>query len=456
MLIKEPIINIFSKYNESNKKTNNKRVAILEAVLLPILIPLLIWALGRQDVFFLESAFPWLILIPTLTASKYGTWYSLLSLTVLSLLCLVYVFLFQPLLLSAAVQIIAGSLLLVVLVGEMTQRWRQRENHHAEQLKICRQTTHQSEQALQILHISYSQLEEELVTTTQSLTGSLRLLEIKLEHLSDKKERLQLAIRKLREILQDCAWIEAAAFYHVNSEGNVTQKPLKSIGVIDPTLHKDPLITEVIKSRQAVRLNKEPSENSKIKHSNLQACIPLIDNNDHLWGVMAVSRITPSSFIQQNLNLLSLLCSYVANLLSNAQQPIPNAKLLFEEVHTSLNVVLNTVKSLTLITVDIKDSAQEQDYQQFFTSKVRGANRIWSIQRNKGATLIVLLPLFNADNAAQWQHNLENNFAKQFGSNFSEAEIRLTPRHFRKEGLHHSLENYLKGINDFDYAHLIR
>ncbi|MCK5897120.1 MAG: hypothetical protein KAG20_09955, partial [Cocleimonas sp.] len=385
--------------------TNHKRkfsdldTELLEAILLPLLIPTIIWLFGRQDIFFLQTAFPWLILVPILTASRYGTWYGLLSLSIFSIVCLLYVSQVQPTLIQNAIQILVGSLLLVILTGEITERWKKQTGEQQQKLKTCYQNTSQSEQALQLLHISYSQLEEEMMTTTQSLTGSLRSLEIALEQPIGRKDRLLLAISKMRDILKQYEWLESAAFYHINKKGEIKSAPLGLVGILPDSLHKDPLLAEVIRSKKSIKLNQKSIVSTGFADSQLQAAIPLIDNNNHLWGVLAVNRITPSAFIQQNLNLLALLSSYVANLLSNAHHPFSGPRLLFTEISTALNVVLNTVKSVTLMTVNIPLSDDYQEYQGFFASKVRGVNRIWQLQQQQSLTLIILLPLFDADNA---------------------------------------------------------
>jgi hypothetical protein len=425
-------------------------IALLEAIFLPIVVPVLIWLSGRQDVFFLHTAFPWIILIPTLTATRYGTWYGLLSLSIFSVLCLFYVSQFQPDFIQNAIQILVASLLLVILTGEITERWKKQSHQQIQKLKDCRQSTNQSEQALQLLHISYSQLEEEMVTTTQSLAGSLRLLEVSLEQPNTRKDRLLLAISKMHTILQQYEWLEAAAFYHINIRGKIKSTPLGAIGVMPNKLHKDPLLLEVIKSKRSIKINQ------KLAHSELEAAIPMIDNNGHLWGVLAIHRITPSASIQQNLNLLALLCGYVANLLSHAQQPILGSTRLFNEISTSVEVVLNTVKSVTIMNIEIPASANPQEYQLFFSSKIRGANRIWRLKNTYGINLIILLPLFNADNALQWLQNLESTFNKQFGVTFSKAKIKFKPLHLHKTSNVSSLQKHLNTIHEFKHAHLIR
>lgn len=450
-------INTLTLSNKNNERLfGTLDTALIEAILLPILIPALVWLFGREDVFFLQTAFPWLILIPILTATRYGTWYGLLSLAIFSLFCLFYVSQFQPELIQNAIQVLTAGLLLVIVTGGIAERWKKQTQDQAQQLRDCRQSTNQSEQALQLLHISYSQLEEEMVTTTQSLAGSLRLLETSLEQPRGRKDRLVLAIEKMRSILQQYDWLETAAFYHVNIKGELRPAPLGRIGIIPHDLHRDTLIAEVIKSKKSIRLNQKSATSPDFAGSQLQAAIPMIDNNGHLWGVLAVQRMTSSTFIQQNLNLLALLCGYVANLLSSAQHPISDSKLLFSEISTALNVVLNTVKSVTLMTVEIPASSHQQDYQIFFASKVRGANRIWRLQKSKGVTLIILLPLFNADNTKQWQQNIENTFEKQFDAGFAELNIKFSPIHFHKKVNKSSLKNYFNHINEFSHAHLIR
>ena len=429
---------------------------LIEAILLPIIIPALVWLFGRADVFFLQTAFPWLILIPILTATRYGTWYGLLSLAIFSTFCLFYVMQFQSELIQNAIQVLTGGLLLVILTGGIAERWKKQTQKQAQQLKDCHQSTNQSEQALQLLHISYSQLEEEMVTTTQSLTGSLRLLEASLEQPRSKKERLLLVVEKMRNILQQYDWLETAAFYHVNTKGKLNPTAIGRIGIILNNLHEDPLIAKVIKSKQSIRLNRKSATSPEFANSQLQAAIPMIDHNGHLWGVLAVQRMTSSTFIQQNLNLLALLCGYVANLLSSAQQPTPDSNLLFTEISTALNVVLNTVKSVTLMSVEIPASSQQNDYQTFFASKVHGANRIWRLQKNKKVILIILLPLFNANNTKQWQQNIENTFSKQFDNSFSDLTIKFSPLHFHKKVNESSLKDYFNSINEFSHAHLIR
>ena len=450
-------INTLTLTNKNNESLfGTLDTALIEAILLPIIIPALIWLFGREDIFFLQTAFPWLILIPILTATRYGTWYGLLSLIIFSAFCLLYVMQFQPELIQNAIQVLTGGLLLVILTGGIAERWKKQTQKQAQQLRDCRQNTNQSEQALQLLHISYSQLEEEMVTTTQSLAGSLRLLETSLEEPGSRKDRLLLVIEKMRSILQQYDWLETAAFYHINIKGELKTTPLGHIGVIPHDLYKDPLIAAAIKSKKSIRLNRKSATSSDFASSQLQAAIPMIDNNGHLWGVLAVQRMTSSTFIQQNLNLLALLCGYVANLLSSAQRPISDSKLLFTEISTALNVVLNTVKSVTLMTVEIPPSSHQQDYQTFFASKVRGANRIWRLQKSKGVTLIILLPLFNADNTKQWQQNIENAFSKQFDANFDDLNIKFSPIHFHKKVNKSSLKNYFNTINEFSHAHLIR
>ena len=340
----------------------------------------------------------------------------------------------------------------------MIQRWKQRNKLQITQLKECRLDSKQSEKALQLLHISYSNLEEELISTTQSLSNSLRLIDLSINQKSqNKKDRLQLATNKMKQILQQYEWLESAAFYYVDNKGKINPKALCHIGVTAPNLHLSPLLSEVIDSKKSVSINKNLSFKEIINNpQQLQAGIPLLDENNYLWGVLAVARITPSIFMQQNLNLLSLLCAYVANLLSNAQYPLTNSEQLILDISTSANIVFNKVKSITLITVEIQTSSYESDYQNFFISKIRGANRCWQLQNKHKKVLILMLPLLKEAHIPHWKFKLEAIFKKQFGINFEKANIKLIPTYFDKKKAQTSLKKHLSNISEFDYAHLIR
>lgn len=433
--------------------------AIFEIVLLPILVPLLGWLMGRSDVFFLESAFPWMLLVPTLTTSRYGTRSGLLSLTVMACLSILYALVAQPALLTATAQILVGSLMVVLVIGEVIQYWGKRNQQQAEALEEYRKSASQSEQALQLLHISYSQLEEDLVVSNRSLAGSLRLLDSSIHQtteMSDRKIALKLAIHKMKEILDQYAWLESAAFYRVDQQQHIHPQSLGSIGNIPNTTYNDPLLLEAVRSGKAISIKHDESMQMRQLNTQLKAAIPMVDSSGTLWGVLAVADIDNKALTQQNLNLLALLCNYIANLLDNTKHPKSCAKRLMQEMHSALNVVLNTVKTATLITLEIRHDADSAEYKDYFIAKVRGANRVWRLKHKHSTTLIVLLPLFNEQNFKEFQDLLASNFVKRFGKDLSQAGITLKYSHIRHQIKREQLQKYLISLGKFEHASLIR
>ncbi|RVU84213.1 hypothetical protein EOL70_12055 [Leucothrix sargassi] len=431
--------------------------AVFEVILLPLLVPFLAWLMGREDLFFLETPFPWMLLVPTLTASRYGTRYGLLSLTVMSSLSLLYAIVFQPSILMPLSQILVGSLLVVLVIGEMIQYWGNRTQQQAKELEGYRLSASQSEQALQLLHISYSQLEEDLVAVNQSLAGSLRLLDtsIRQHGSTDRSQVLKHAIDKMQDILKQYPWLEAAAFYRI-SDGQIHQNRLGSIGNVPANTHMDPLLLEAVRCKQAVSIKHDQLIQKRRVNTNLHAAIPLIDSNGKLWGVMAVSRMANAAMTQQNLNLLALLCNYVSNLLDNSKRPVTNAKQLFQEMFTALNVVLNTVKTATLITLNVPNTDDSSDYNDYFVAKVRSANRIWRLERKTTTTFVILLPLFNTESFKEFHTGLSTNFKKRFGKDLSQVGITLKYNNVRKPVKPQELQRYLANLGKFEDARLIR
>ena len=456
-------VNNFSLPYNSNKALIQLRPkpenAIIEVVLLPLLVPILGLLMGRADIFFLESAFPWMLLVPTLTTSRYGTHYGLLSLLVMSCLSILYGLLFQPVLLGSIGQILVGSLLVVLVIGEMIQYWGKRNQQQAKALSEYRHSAYQSEQALQLLHISYSQLEEDLVAQNRSLAGSLRLLDTSIHQTAgttDSKVVFKLAIQKMNDILNQYAWLESAAFYRIDQQGQLHPQSLGSIGDIPAGTYKDPLLLEAVRLEKSISIKHGKLIQSRQLNTQLKAAIPMLDSNGVIWGVMAVAEINNQALTQQNLNLLALLCNYVANLLDNSKRPQTNAKQLMQEMHTALNLVLNTVTSAALITMEVKSSVHSNDYKNYFITKVRGANRIWRLKSKHRTTLVILLPLFNEENFREFQSTQSKNFAKRFGRDFSEAGITMKYSHIRHGVKREDLQKYLVNLGKFDHASLIR
>jgi len=293
-----------------------------------------------------------------------------------------------------------------------------------------------SDLELQLLHIAYSQLEESFVTTTQSLSKSLRLIELSLQPSLDNNQQFKQAIENLNDTLKEYTWLEESVFYSVDKNNKINPKPVASKNNYIKDLHNDILIHQAIKTKRTVKVKDSYSLNNHAM-TQLKVVIPLVDSHKHLWGVMAVVRLTPSIFQSQHLNLLNLLCGYIANLLSIAEYPITSAERLFLETSTAINIVLNSVRSVSLIRITIPFSSdlssEHNKYKEFFNSKINGISRIWQLQKKDGVVLVMLVPLFKKNNASVWQKKLENSFYKQFSVKINEVDIELFIQHFQRK-----------------------
>jgi len=383
MILNEKIQATPSKYEIAVSKSKNEinffkqklkfedsLSVLFEIILFPLVIPMLLWFFSFKDIFLLETAFPWLIIAPTIISARYGTWLAIISLITLAMTVLLYTFFYQENQFDTALQILAGNLLLIVFVGEMLHHWKKKHKGLREDFTHFKQLNYKLQQELQVLHIAYSQLEENFVATMQSLSNSLRLLEVSLEPSLDRKQQVKLGLNKLNIILKEYDWIEESAFFYVDKMGEITPTPFANKACLLKDLYKDTLVVQAIKSKQAVIYNKNTDMSlSKKNTSELQAAIPLVDSRKHLWGVLAVIRLSPSTVQQQNLNLLNLLCTYVASLLSASQYPITSKEQLFLETSTSIKIALNSFKEVSLVRITIPLDSAHSKYKIFFTKK---------------------------------------------------------------------------------------
>ena len=306
---------------------------------------------------------------------------------------------------------------------------------------------------------SLKELEEDLVSQNRSLSGSLRLLDTSIHQsagTTDNKVALKLATQKMKDILNQYPWLEAAAFYSVDQQNQLHPHSLGSIGEVPAGTYKDPLLIEAVRLEKAISIKHDRLIQSRQLNTRLKAAIPMLDSNGVLWGVLAVAEMDSKALTQQNLNLLALLCNYAANLLDNSRRPKTSAKHLMQEMHSALNLVLNTVKSATLITMEVQSSADSNEYKNYFITKVRGANRIWRLKRKDRTTLIILLPMFNDQSFKEFQGKQEASFATRYGKSFAQAGITIKYSHIRNQVQRPELQKYLVSLGKFDHASLIR
>lgn len=274
-----------------------------------------------DDPFFINSAFPWLIISTVLVALRYGFLYGLVSvLSVVLLYALEY-----ELLRSTAIQekeyvFFIGVAIVTMLSGEFRDYWQKnidilQHSNYYRQIRLDEFT-----RSFHLLKRSHEQLQMRLGECGQNIREVLQSL-IKL--LSQEKE-ISLNERVAESVLGimvEHGYLHQAALLPWNEdEAQLIAQPLACVGEAFSIDVSDDLVQACLKSRKLVSIRQDAVESEEETfNTQYQVVIPLIDCEEHLYGIVLVKKISFFAFEARNLRLLSVLAGSAADYINYAR-----------------------------------------------------------------------------------------------------------------------------------------
>jgi hypothetical protein len=440
-----------------NLVPRNLKAHWLEVGALALGIPALKLAFGWSDPFFLQTAFPWLLLPLLLIALRYGTLAAMAGFGMVLAAVLLYWQMLGESPNTDHLQQLAGMSIILLVVGELTGGWRQRYQEGQANLHSLRSDMSQVERELQVMQVSHAQLEEELLGVGHSLKRSLDIVKDTLPaHLPRASQTAWLA-DKMMEVLSAYSWLEAAAFLAVDGDLVINMQPLAQKGSLGVLRSNDRLLQEVLRSKKPVSFKRSAylANAHEALGSNLIAVLPLLDKNRRVQMVLVVQHIQFAAYTQKNLNLLVTLCNWLGNVLpvkavgqSQNKQVPPYMGLpgVVGEIHASLNLLLENKRSLALLAVSLPASSRIQQYNEFFAGLAHGSNRLWQVQQEGRTILVIVLPLSNPERFAHYQQSVEESFQQRFDQNLTAAGIGLFAQAISQAVKKQQVVEYLRGI----------
>ena len=112
--------------------------------------------------------------------------------------------------------------------------------------------------------------------------------------------------------------VQIAGLYGIKSRDRIDPQPIASHGDMPELNLFDPLVKLAIENKQLVSVKLEAQAND-IAESDLLAVVPIVDSHNHLHGILAIKDMHFMAFQQENLNVLALLGSYVADMLTRSK-----------------------------------------------------------------------------------------------------------------------------------------
>lgn len=402
----------------------SRGLRLLEACTITLAFPVFGWLINPDDPLLLGSGLTWLLAIaPLLVGMRYGFALGFSSGLVSVMLMGFEGWWYHGDLLSDASQRlpVAIALILVGMVaGEMADTWRRRLQqmtvvHHAQSARLEEFIRH-----YQLLRVSHDQLAERLAANPFTLRDALKALEAKYRAFTPGGDMLRKYGSELLSFLALHARVQQAALIPVDRQQRL--QPHSAIwfgGEVALPWH-DPMLLACLEQRRMICLKSAMDQGIKIDDSALLAVVPLIDVDQHIHAIVAITAMPFIDFHRGHLHLLAVLGAQLGDLLQQAQHT-PQRESTDHRAIVAQWVRHARDHQLTSLLITIDFSAQLSDIQitsaiDSIVSEQRGLDRSWVTQKeDHSQRLYVLLPLTKQGAFEMYAERLKETIAAQAG-----------------------------------------
>ncbi|MCJ8168927.1 PelD GGDEF domain-containing protein [Atopomonas sediminilitoris] len=404
--------------------------AWVETLALTVIVVALGYWSEPTDPLHAFTGFPWSLFAPVLLGLRYGFVQGLISALML-LAVLLGMHRFE---LGAYANVpaayVVGLFACAMLVGEFRDLWDrrleglQRANEYR-QLRLDEFT-----RAHHILRISHDRLEQKIAGNDQSLRSALLAMRQRLNEVQGQ-DGLSAMAESMLDVLAHYGPLRVAALYRV-SEMQLVDQPLASLGELSAAdLRQDPMVGLMLERRELISIRPDMIDaGSRLEHSTLLACLPLIDTNGELHAMVAIENMPFFAFHERNLNLLAILGGHLADILSSREQEALHIDVAAARFNRYLSRSITDARQYevpaTLVAFEMLDPAWFAALQQLMQSTQRGLDVLRTCTNTKQSQVVLaLLPLTAEDGAEGYLQRIRLSVQEQFGRTPEEVGLAL-------------------------------
>lgn len=404
--------------------------------------------------------FPWPMLAPLLVGLRYGFVKALVS----ACLLVAAVLLLRESGLAAYERMpgpwIIGMLVISMIVGEFRDLWDRRLQRLQAANEYRQYRLDEFTRAHQILRISHDRLELRVAGSDQSLRSSLLILRERLRELKPQGDPLVAMAQPIIALLGQYGSIGIAGLFAVK-DGALGARPLATIGDMGNLDPDDQMVRLCVERGDLISIREEFLERGdQEQFSALQVCVPLIDTEDNLLGVLAIRQMPFFVFNDRTLSLLALLAGHVADLLRSDAAALQlhdaDAQSFSQQLRRSLIDVERHDLNASLCMFELSDPNQE--LLRLFADSQRGLDLQIHLRNNRGHDcILVLMPLTSTEGSRGYLSRLQYQLAERFGQGRTLDDVGVKVMLFemdpsgRRDGLHSFLYHEC-GLNDQQVA----
>ncbi len=394
-----------------------------------------------HDPLGLQAGFPWAIVGPVIFAARYGVAHGAVCAVVAAAAILFTAALFYGSLVAAIV-LSAGMVVLSVVVGDAGSEWRKRAAQAGAENQYLRHRLKEFSNDYHVLKVSHGQLEEYMAGQRLSLRQALQQLK---PVLTAEENGLQAGSELMAVFSQFCS-VQIAGLYAMKNDKIVDSRAVAIHGNMGELPMFDKILNLAIKEQKLVSVKLDSL--AEDKHQNdLLAAVPIVDAGGKLHGVLAIRDMHFMAFQQENLNLLSLLCGYVGDMLTRSKGASNTRGAWFmAELETALRFAsTNSVRS-SLLCIRLKRFDADRQISDHIASGIRSLDASWQLQSRDGfQTVVVLLPLISKSQAEGYLQRLIDSITAQFGIDFEKATSSCRMLELTKSVSRDDCVNFIRG-----------
>ena len=397
----------------SNKKWSHK---VIEMVVFALILPVIGFLFFKHDPVGMNSGFAWMIIPPVVFAARYGSVWGFLC-ALISVATLAYPWAAYAAQTSSLIALGVGTIILSILVGDFASAGKKQSAQEFAENQYLRHRLKEFSKDYHVLKVSHGQLEEFMAGHRLSVRQALQQLKPMLT--TNKQEELK-AGPELMAVFAQYGAVQIAGLYGIKSRDRIDPQPIASHGDMPELNLFDPLVKLAIENKQLVSVKLEAQAND-IAESDLLAVVPIVDSHNHLHGILAIKDMHFMAFQQENLNVLALLGSYVADMLTRSKSSGESQSGWFmAELSNAVRFArANNVQS-SLLAIKLKSNDQTQAVIDFLIANTRSLDSVWQPNAVKDGTgIAILLPLMNESQGKAYLQRVSKKL-------FDEARIDLS------------------------------
>ena len=413
------------------------RAQWLEVFAIPLLAIALAWLGQPGDPSLAGASFPWLWLAPILVALRYGVTPGLLaSIAILGNWLLARQIGLAPN--EFATGSFFGGGLMVLLCGEFSDVWRDRNQRMEETYLYVTERLSRLTKRHLLLNLSHDRLEQDMLARPGSLRDALaRLRTIAIK--SSGAEVEMPGATGLLQLLSQYVNIESAALYTLVPRGPdlALGTCVARIGDPEPLVADDELLLLALENSSLAHIaSQDVSLNT---HTRQLVVAPLIAGNGAMIGVVAVTRIPFFSLNVENLQMMSVMLAYYADNIRVApevhalQTQLPSMPALYAEEFVRMMHMQKRIRISSHIVVMTYGGSRREEIPAEFLRVKRGLDLYWKTTVNGNPTIIILMPFTSSSAKDGFLLRTEDWLKSRFGGSFESLGIELRVVDFAHE-----------------------